>query len=192
MFLFQTPFGQRLLLCQHFRIMTAVLPFVIFTPFSFESTPQLLPELLIPFTDAGIRYHQHRQQLCSRISKWPLLSGRRGLSTQDPGSPSTGTAPLLSVLYLGLLSRILFEQGVLKLRSLKATGLMQEPFSTDEETEAKAFNSWPDPFPLFQERQPSSSSKMSLYLCCASVSASLHEHSNFYLAGLFQELNQTQ
>lgn len=37
MFPFQTLFGQRLLLCQHSRIMTADVPFVNFPSFSFEN-----------------------------------------------------------------------------------------------------------------------------------------------------------
>lgn len=52
--------------------------------------------------------------------------------TQGARAAATGMASLSPILPLGLLSRISFEQEVLKLRSLKATDSMQAPFSIDD------------------------------------------------------------
>ena len=107
--------------------------------------------------------------------------------SRTPGSlaASVGTAPLSSISYLGLLSRISLEQGIVKLRNWKSTGPTQAHFSTDEELEPRAFNSWPEHFPLFQGGQLGSSIKMSFPPCCALVSTSLHEPGDFYPTGFF-------
>lgn len=192
MFPFQTLFGQRLLLGQHSRIMTADVPFVNFPSFSFENANQT-PSRTCSDTVCWVWNQIQLAQRATCALNAPLRDccEAEGWASRAPGScAALGALLYLFYLYLGLLSRMSLEQGALKLRSLETSGPMQAFFSQMKRrnpgllTDGRTLSSVPGKAAELLQQDVTSS------LWCLSLHFSMWD-SDFYLTGLFWKLNQT-
>lgn len=127
--------------------------------------------------------------LCSQCPSAWLLRGW-GLSIRGSGFLRCSGGSFISILYLGLLSRMSLEQGALKLRSLETSGPMQAFFSQMKRrnpgllTDGRTLSSVPGKAAKLLQQDVTSS------LWCLSLHFSMWD-SDFYLTGLFWKLNQT-
>lgn len=175
MFPFQTLFGQRLLLGQHSRIMTADVPFVNFPSFSFENANQT-PSRTCSDTVCWVWNQIQLAQRATCALNAPLRDccEAEGWAFGAPGSCAALGALLYLFCILGFWVGCHWNRELWSWEVWKPVALCK-PSSHRWRKGTQGFWLMAGPCPLFQGRQPSCSSKTSLPLCGASVYTSLCE-----------------